>query len=86
MNKSYINKIIKTWRTIKMAKLRTLIRNWDESAESIIIPNTYSRIGKDAFNYNLNLKNVVLPDSIVLIGDCAFLCALNYNISIFRNL
>lgn len=69
-----------------MTKLRTLTRNWDESAESIIIPDTYARIGKDAFNYNLNLKSVVLPDSIVSIGDCAFLCALNYNISIFRNL
>lgn len=69
-----------------MAKLRTLTKNWDELAESITIPDTYTRIAKDAFNYNLNLKNVVLPDSIVSIGDCAFLCALNYGISIFRNL
>ena len=45
---------------------------WNDSFESIIIPDSVTKIGNYAFQYCRSLKNITLPDSVTSIGDQAF--------------
>ena len=40
---------------------------------SVVIPDSVTSIGDDAFRGCFNLTSVVIPDSVTSIGDCAFL-------------
>ena len=42
------------------------------TGEHIVIPHGYTHIGRDAFNYRLDIKSVVIPDSVTEIGEQAF--------------
>ena len=45
---------------------------WNDSFESIIIPDSVTKIGNYAFQYCRSLKNITLLDSVTSIGDQAF--------------
>ena len=46
---------------------------WCISLQSIVIPNSVTRIGNQAFCYCKSLQSIVIPDSVTKIGDCAFM-------------
>lgn len=45
---------------------------FSSSLSSVTIPNTVTRIGNNAFEYNLNLKNISLPSGLTSIGEYTF--------------
>ena len=45
---------------------------WNDSFESIIIPDSVTKIGNYAFQYCRSLKNITLPDSVTEISSYAF--------------
>ena len=53
------------------------ITGYNGTEKEVSIPSYYKgkpvlKIGKDAFNSNANIRKVVIPDSITVIGDSAF--------------
>ena len=48
------------------------ISNYIAPITSITLPNTVTKIGEDAFEYNTSLMSVSIPNSVTYIGDNAF--------------
>ena len=45
-----------------------------ESLQSIVIPNSVTKIGDGAFSHCLSLQSIVIPNGVTNIGNSAFLC------------
>lgn len=46
--------------------------HYDDQITSIVIPETVTSIGRDAFSGNNELTSVTIPSSVISIGDLAF--------------
>ena len=66
-----IPKTINEYTVVKIADKPLNSRFSKNVVTKIVIPNTVTAIGENAF-YNGDLENVVIPNSVTLIGDSAF--------------
>lgn len=57
-----------------------------KKGDSYTIPSSVKRIGNHAFKANRNLKEIVIPNSVVEIGDCAFYLSKIKQITLSENL
>ncbi len=47
-------------------------KNYREKCKTIIVNNGVTKIGQDAFRWFLNVTNITLPDSLIIIDEYAF--------------